>query len=215
MDYFLYELLSKEETSNIVSKIQQMEWQAGTTSNKDMLGKVKSNLELNTLEAAEYLNLIYERIKNSAEIKRDTYAKLIFPPMFSQYKDGGMYGPHADAPFMKAKFNDVIETVRTDYACTVFLTDEYEGGELVVEGMRIKGKPGSCVVYPADSLHQVTPVTKGERICAITWIESSIRDKGNRSILREVGYAMLKSEPFSEAHIIMGGVYSRLMKKWT
>jgi len=76
--------------------------------------------------------------------------------------------------------------VRTDLSMTLWLNEDYEGGELCVDGHRLKGKAGECVVYRGDSIHEVTPVTRGERICAITWIQSEFRDSEIRQIIESL-----------------------------
>lgn len=105
--------------------------------------------------------------------------------MISKTRDGGHYGPHVDNAIMGSAGG----RLRTDLSFTLFLTppEDYEGGELAVHssGMiqRIKGEAGQLVLYPSSSIHEVTPVTSGERIVCVGWIESMIADPASRELL--------------------------------
>ena len=76
--------------------------------------------------------------------------------------------------------------IRTDISATLFLTapEDYDGGELLVEDTygvhSVKLPAGDMVIYPATSLHRVTPVTRGARVSSFFWIESMIRDDAQR-----------------------------------
>lgn len=116
------------------------------------------------------------------------FPKLMAPPALSLYRPGMNYGAHADAAFLPIS----ARPIRADLSCTIFLTDpdQYDGGELSVRlGTRevdFKPAPGAAVVYPSTTIHQVRPVTRGERLCGITFIESSIVDRTGRELLFEL-----------------------------
>lgn len=101
--------------------------------------------------------------------------------MVNRYESGMEYGPHVDAA--------LIDGERADVSFTVFLCDpqSYDGGELIVDGpdaeRRVKLAAGSAVVYPATSLHRVTPVTKGMRLAVVGWVRSHVRRGEEREIL--------------------------------
>jgi len=101
--------------------------------------------------------------------------------LVNRYGPGQSYGTHVDDAFMNGR--------RTDVAVTVFLSDPgtYDGGELVVEtaagAQAIKLPAGAAIVYPATFLHRVEPVTRGERLACVGWVESRIRDGAAREIL--------------------------------
>ncbi len=103
---------------------------------------------------------------------------------FNRYADGMSYGRHTD--------NALMFGFRTDLSFTLFLSDpgSYEGGELVVEGMdderSHKLKAGSMLVYPSSSLHRVDPVVSGVRWAAVGWVQSQVRDHGQREIMFEL-----------------------------
>lgn len=216
MDHYVYKLFSKDEAVKTVESIKSMTWKPGLTTNPDMERTVKCNKELNMNSPAASLLLgIHEKLRTHPQIRRDTLCSNVYPPRFNCYTEGEFYGLHADAPFMEVTMGETTEKIRTDYACTLFLTDDYEGGELIADGFRFKGKAGMCIVYPADSLHEVTPVTKGERICVITWIQSQIKDPTHRAILRDIASTLLGLEKFTPEHRTLSGVYARLTRMWS
>ena len=98
------------------------------------------------------------------------------------------YGAHADSALIHLPHG----TIRSDISSTVFLNDpaEYDGGELKIRlgdsELNFKLKPGEAIIYPSDSLHQVMPVTRGERLVAITFIQSRIQDPFRRNMLYEL-----------------------------
>jgi PKHD-type hydroxylase len=98
------------------------------------------------------------------------------------------YGAHADAAFIQLQGG----AIRSDLSCTVFLNDpeSYEGGALHIRlgdaSIRFKLQPGETIVYPSDTLHEVEPVTKGERLVAITFIQSRVPNPFERSMLFEL-----------------------------
>ena len=107
------------------------------------------------------------------------------PPLLCRYAPGMAYGVHSDAPFLPMQ----PSPLRSDISCTIFISDPatYEGGALTIhlgsKPVTIKGAPGSAVIYPSTTLHEVAPVTRGERLVAITFIESRIPDERKRELL--------------------------------
>ncbi len=148
--------------------------------------QVKSNEQLDTTSdrAQEAGQLLLKTMRANPIFEAATLPARIVPPRFSRYRPGMRYGDHLDAPLM----GDVLP-LRTDMAVTVFLAERssYDGGELVIDTdhgiQRIKGDIGSCVIYPANTLHRVEEVTRGERIVGFFWIQSLVRDPAQRKIL--------------------------------
>jgi PKHD-type hydroxylase len=110
------------------------------------------------------------------------------PPMMTRYKPGMKYGAHSDAAFIQLSGT----TIRSDLSCTIFLNEpqDYDGGELNVSlgdaKLNFKLRPGEAIIYPSDTFHQVNPVTRGERLVAITFIQSRIQDPFRRNLLFEL-----------------------------
>lgn len=145
----------------------------------------------------------------------------IFPPLFNRYTGGQHFGTHVDNAIRKIRGHP--ERVRTDISATLFLEDpeHYDGGELCIEDVygvrRVKLPAGQMVLYPADSLHQVTPVTRGARTCAFFWIQSMIRDTAKRSILLDLDLAIQrlgKDHPTHPSGVQLVGVYHNLLRQW-
>ena len=146
---------------------------------------------------------------------------VVYPPLFNRYGEGMSFGRHVDGgvrlhPRTGAK-------LRTDVSATLFLSDPdtYDGGELVVEdayGPRsVKLSAGSLVLYPATSLHEVTLVTRGERLASFFWIQSLVRDDGRRALLFDMDQAIqrLTQTGADEAAVrsLVGG-YHNLLRQW-
>lgn len=152
-------------------------------------GRVKNNLQVKKDAAGlpEARSLVLTALQRHANFQIATFVRSIRPILFSRYKPGMQYGLHVDNPLMGKDKKD-----RTDIAMTLFLSDpgSYDGGELYFESpwgaQSVKLPAGSAVLYPASTLHRVNPVTRGERLAAVTWIQSYIRDPAKREILAEL-----------------------------
>jgi PKHD-type hydroxylase len=133
-------------------------------------------------------DLLKQALSRSPEFMEFAFPVALAPPMMTRYKPGMKYGAHADAAFIQLPG----ATIRSDLSCTIFLNDpkDYDGGELHIRlgdsDLRFKLQPGEAIIYPSDSLHQVVPVTKGERLVAITFIQSRIQDPFRRNMLFEL-----------------------------
>ena len=151
--------------------------------------KAKQNEQLHDPAAYQKSSeLLRQALARSPEFMEFAFPVALAPRMMTRYKPGMKYGAHADAAFIQLPG----ATIRSDLSCTIFLNDpaDYDGGELHVRlgdaDLRFKLKPGEAIVYPSDSLHQVVPVTKGERLVAITFIQSRVPDPFKRYMLFEL-----------------------------
>jgi len=151
--------------------------------------KAKQNEQLHDQAAYQKSSqLLQQAYARSQEFHEFAFPVRIAPPMMTRYKPGMKYGAHADSAFIQLPQG----TIRSDLSSTLFLTDpaDYDGGELQVRlgdsDLSFKLKPGEAVIYPSDSLHQVVPVTKGERLVAITFIQSRVQDPFRRNLLFEL-----------------------------
>ncbi|HEY2816152.1 MAG TPA: Fe2+-dependent dioxygenase [Casimicrobiaceae bacterium] len=139
-------------------------------------------------------------------------------PMMNRYAPGMEYGPHVDNSLMGGN-----EPLRTDMSGTLFLSEpsDYDGGELIVESpggrQSVKLPPGDLFLYPSTRVHYVAPVTRGERIGVVFWIQSLVRDPEQRSLLFEVSQALsvLQQERGQTPEIIrLTACYHRLVQMW-
>jgi len=162
--------------------------------------------------------LLKQALVRSEEFREFAFPVAMAPPMMTRYKPGMKYGAHADAAFIPLPG----ATIRSDLSCTIFLNEpaDYEGGELQVRlgdsELRFKLKPGEAIIYPSDSLHQVVPVTKGERLVAITFIQSRIQDPFRRNMLFELNEVAaldgLKMSPENFSRLQL--VQQNLLRYW-
>lgn len=197
-----YQLLRADEAREIAEALKLREWTKGRASNDTTVHK--RNEELAGNDSQPHLDMLIERIGASV-IPKLHFVNEMTRPKFNRYKDGGEYGSHSDSHMMQG--------VRTDLACTLFLSDEYEGGELCVNGHEVKLKPGEVIVYECWRPHFVKPVTKGERICAIWWMSSYIRSEEQRDLLGMLRQVI--GETKDEAHFAkLGAVHEKLTKMW-
>lgn len=212
-----YKILEADRAKEIVEEIKKADWSTGQSVREH--GKVKKNLELrHTNEVARpYLEEILDGIHKSAILTRE-FVYQAFVPRFSWYKDLGEYQIHADAGFMGS--------TRSDLAMTLFLTDDYEGGELCIDGVlpgsrvaKFKAPAGFAVVYDCWRPHWVNPVTKGDRIVALTWIQSYVPNAEDREILNLLHSVIDDVErqemPPQERFAKLGAVHEKLLKRFT
>ena len=124
-------------------------------------------------------------LQRSEEVKNFVFPRRVALPSLCRYEVGMKYGAHIDVAFMAVG----AQPLRADVSCTMFVANpaDYEGGELLIhlgtEITRIKGNAGSAVFYPSTHIHQVVPVTSGQRLVLITFIESQIPDEMQRDLL--------------------------------
>ncbi len=147
---------------------------------------------------------------------------VLYPPMFNRYAQGMGFGLHVDG---SVRINPRNGTkLRTDVSATLFLSepDSYEGGELQIEdsyGMHsVKLAAGDMVLYPASSLHQVTPVTQGVRLACFTWVQSLVSDDAERTLLFDLDNSIQRlnrSDADEVARRTLVGVYHNLLRQWS
>ena len=182
--------------------------------------KAKQNEQLHDASAYQTSSeLLRAAMLRSPEFMEFAFPVSLAPPMMTRYRPGMKYGAHADAAFIQLPG----ATIRSDLSCTIFLNDpeEYEGGELHVRlgdaDLNFKLQPGQAIVYPSDSLHQVIPVSRGERLVAITFIQSRVQDPFRRNILYELNEVAalegLRMDPdnFSRLQLIQ----QNLLRHWS
>ena len=148
---------------------------------------VKNNLQIHQADPAFHsaTNLMAAALLRNEAFRNFTYVRVISPPVMAKYTAGMNYGTHADAAFIPLG----ERTLRADLSCTLFVAppETYVGGELAVTlgaaSVSFKGAAGSAVIYPSNTLHEVRPVTAGERLVGLTFIESMIPNPAHRDLL--------------------------------
>lgn len=144
----------------------------------------------------------------------------VMPPFFNRYTGGQHFGTHVDGAIRSLPNG---QRIRTDLSATLFFAapDEYDGGELCVEDTygvkKVKLPPGHLILYPATSLHHVTPVTRGTRLSAFFWLQSMVRDDGQRSLLFDLDLAIQRlsaDHPDHPSAVQTTNVYHNLLRQW-
>jgi len=217
-------LLTADEVRQFRARLSDAEWADGAASAGTRSIAVKQTLQLGRQdETARELGAdILRRLGHHPLFVSASLAEVIWPPVFNLYQDGGHYGTHSDAALMRLPEANL--TLRSDLSATLFLSDpeDYDGGELLIEqafgAQAVKLAAGDMVLYPSSSLHQVTPVTRGQRICAITWIQSAVADTAARELLFDLDQSVqslsvgkAKDDPDIDRLI---HVYHNLLRRW-
>jgi PKHD-type hydroxylase len=182
----------------------------------------KHNLQIDRARCPEIGRIdrvLIDALCRVTEFNRLTLPRRFAPPLYVRYEPGMTYGEHIDAAILGSGTPDPM---RIDIAVTVFLSDasEYDGGELALETSfgehEVKLSAGSAVVYPATTLHQVRPVTRGVRLVAVTWVQSWVPDGAAREILADIARAaelVVQRDPSgSRESMLLSRAYSNLLR---
>ncbi len=220
----IHNLLSKDEVRQFRALLDKADWQDGAKTAGNLSLSIKQNQQLdeNGELAISLGNHILHKLSNHPLFISAALPNRIYPPKFNRYADGGTYGAHVDAALMQVPGVNV--KVRSDLSATVFLCEpnEYDGGELEIEGpfgaQTVKLEAGDMVLYPSSSLHRVTPVTRGARVCSFFWIQSVISDDGARTLLFDLDQSvqgLTSSVDGDNPHLLrLIGVYHNLVRRW-
>lgn len=184
-------LLTKVEVKRLMELSETIKFVSGSLSNPN--STVKNNLQpdINDPGYKEAGIIVQNAIYRSREFRDYAFPKNMILPMMTKYKPGMFYGIHANAAIVSSS-----PPLRTDVSTTVFISDPatYEGGELGITLMSkeilIKEEPGTAVVYPSTTQHEVKPVKSGQRIVAITFTESHIQNPFYRELLYNMNEAV-------------------------
>jgi len=216
--YRVLQILNPEEVAECRRIAAAAPFIDGRVSNPH--NTAKQNEQLHNQSAYQQSSeLLRQALLRSAEFLEFAFPVAFAPPMMTRYGPGMKYGAHADAAFIQLPG----AAIRSDLSSTIFLNDpaDYDGGELHIRlgdaDLMFKLKPGEAIVYPSDSLHQVVPVTKGERLVAITFIQSRIQDPFRRNLLFDLNeVAALEGLKMSEENFgRLQLVQQSLLRHWS
>lgn len=215
-------VLNKEELAVASDLLSRGSFEDGKLSAGQEAVRVKNNLELSGQDdlLTPLNNLVMGKL-----IKHPVYLAAALPlkiatPYYAKYSQGMSYGKHIDDPVM----GPAGQQYRSDIAITVFLNspDDYDGGELVIKTafgeQSVKLNAGDAVMYPSSSTHRVAEVTEGERVVAVTWLQSMVRDPDKRELLYNLHQArenLLKNQPASETTERVSNSYVNLVRMWS
>lgn len=218
------DVLDQDAVTRLRGVIDAAEWVDGnaTSGPQSALAKRNAQLPEGSPAAREAGGMVLDALAQSPLFIAAALPLKVFPPLFNRYAGGDAFGLHVDNAIRIQRGSDFH--IRSDLSATLFLSDpdSYDGGELVIEEQfgeqRVKLPAGHMVVYPASSLHRVTPVTKGARVASFFWIQSMVRDDGARRILFELDQSVQdiagRDGQDHPTTIRMTGVYHNLLRRW-
>lgn len=218
------DVLNKEQLGRFRQLLAAAEWVDGRTTAGYQSARVKQNFQLpeDSPLARELGNAMLDILGQNSLFLSAALPLKVYPPLFNRYEGGGTFGVHVDNAIRMIRGTE--HRVRTDVSATLFLSepDEYDGGELVIEDtygvQSVKLAAGSMVLYPATSLHKVTPVTQGSRYASFFWIQSLVREDAQRALLFGLDNAvqtLTTENPESAALVSLTGIYHNLLRRWS
>ena len=217
-------VLSGEQVTRMRARLAESpEWVDGRASVGSQGAQVKRNRQLGEGSplALELGREVSAALQANPQFFSAVLPLRILAPYFNAYGGGEHYGLHVDGAIRPQRGG--LPPLRADVSTTVFLSepDEYEGGELMVVDTfgthEVKLPAGDALVYPSGSVHQVLPVTSGERIASFLWTQSMVRDDGKRAMLFELDTHIqaLRAEHGETAAIVgLTGHYHNLLRMW-
>jgi PKHD-type hydroxylase len=217
------QVLSAEHVADSRRQLDASDWIDGRVTAGHQSARAKDNVQLpeDSPLARQLGQTILAALERSPMFVSAALPLKIFPPLFNRYAGGQSFGVHVDNAVRQVR--NTPHRVRTDISATLFLSqpDEYDGGELIVEDTfgthAVKLPAGDLVLYPASSLHRVQPVTRGARVASFFWIQSMIRDDGQRTILFDLDLAIQRLSADLPEHpslVQLTGTYHNLLRRW-
>lgn len=217
------DVLTQDQVADVRNQLASADWVDGRVTAGYQAQSVKSNQQLPeghplTIRLGD---IVLGGLARSPLFRSAALPLRVFPPMFNRYTGGGQFGMHVDTAIRQLATTG--QRIRTDLSATLFLTEpcDYDGGELVVEDTygshQVKLPAGHMVLYPATSLHAVTPVTRGARVSSFFWIQSMLRDDTQRTLLYELDTAiqqMATDHPQHSSVVKTTAVYHNLLRQW-
>ena len=217
------DILTAEQVAHCRQKLDEADWVDGRVTAGHQSARAKDNMQLpeDHPAARELGELILTALQNNPLFMAAALPLKVFPPLFNRYQGGQSFGTHVDNAVRQV--TGTPHRVRTDLSATLFLAgpEEYDGGELSVEDTyglhNVKLPAGHLILYPASSLHHVQPVTRGPRLASFFWIQSMVRDDGQRTLLFDLDMAIQRISGEVSDHpsvIQLTGVYHNLLRRW-
>lgn len=215
-------VLSDEELRHIRSQLASATFIDGKVTAGWHARLVKENTQLpkNSPVLQEVRSLIISALHRHPVFQMAARPKCIHPPLISRYEAGMAYGIHTDDALLRSQ-NQVM---RSDISFTLFLNapEDYQGGELIIDSslgeQAYKLPAGAMIVYPSSTLHRVNRVTEGQRFVAVSWVQSLVRDPGDREILFDldtVRQALFDKSGKTREFDLLSKTHANLLRKWS
>ncbi|GAA0830947.1 Fe2+-dependent dioxygenase [Cupriavidus pauculus] len=219
------DVLTAEEIRHCRQCLEASPWVDGRVSAGDLAAQTKRNLQIpvESAQARELGELVLTALGRNPTYHSAALPLRVLPPMFNRYEEAMTFGTHVDNAIRTVPGTGGMR-IRADVSSTLFLSDpdEYEGGELVINDLygshSVKLPAGHLVVYPASSLHAVTPVTRGARWASFFWAQSMVKDDGQRAMLYELDLAIIAIRKQlgddQDAVLALVNHYHNLLRRW-
>ena len=218
-------LFPKLQVRALRARLGAAEWTDGRVTAGHQSAQTKNNSQIPESDpvAREVGEMILGALGQNPLFRSAALPLKVFPPLFNRYAGGQTFGTHVDNSLRT--HGETGGRLRTDLSCTLFFSEpeEYDGGELVIEdtygAKSVKLPAGDMILYPATSLHHVTPVTRGARVSSFFWLQSTIRQDAHRTLLFDLDTAIQQvaasSDPAMAASAVkLTGVYHNLIRQW-
>jgi PKHD-type hydroxylase len=212
-------LLTAEEVQTIALLARQVNFVDGRRTNPHNSSKVTLIAEAADPAGQKAAQIAQIALQRSEAVRDFVLPRRMAMPSLASYRTGMRYGPHSDAAYLPIG----SQPLRSDVSCTIFISapETYVGGELVIhlgsEVVRIAGKPGAAILYPSNTVHEVAPVTSGDRLVLLTFMESQVPDTAQRNLL----YALKEIRALEglkmdwNSQIQLECVISSLLRMWS
>ena len=215
-------VLTGEQVSQARHLLDEATWVDGRVTAGHQSARTKDNLQLEESDplARQLGEQIVASLQRNPLFISAALPLRVFPPLFNRYEGGQSFGNHVDNAIRQSISG---MRIRTDLSATLFLSgpDEYDGGELMIEDTfgvhSVKLPAGHMVLYPASSLHHVRPVVRGARVASFFWLQSMVRDDGQRTLLFDLDAAIQRLSadvPNHPSTVQLTSVYHNLLRRW-
>lgn len=212
-------LLKEEELVRIESLVSKASFVDGKMTASLAAKAVKENRQIDPKDAIlqEIHEVLNGALQRNALFQVTALPRSVHPFLISKYGAGQYYGWHVDSPVMG------MPPIRTDLAMTVFLSDPatYTGGELVLQTgagiVNLKPPKGDAIIYPCQYVHGVNEIKSGERLAAVTWIQSAVRSPEQRQLLMQLNQVhsiLLQKDMQAQETQLLLQTYSHLFRMW-
>lgn len=217
-------VLTKQQVAQYRDVLDRAAWSDGnaTSGAQSALAKRNRQLPEGSPAARTVGDAIQDALSRNPLFFSAALPLKVFPPLFNRYAGGEAFDTHVDNAIRLLRGTDF--RVRSDLSATLFLEepDHYDGGELCVEDTfgvhRAKLPAGDLLLYPASSLHHVTPVTRGTRVASFFWVQSMVRDDAERALLFQLDaqiQQLTAEKGAQDAGVIaLTGIYHNLLRRW-
>jgi PKHD-type hydroxylase len=220
------DVLTPQQVSDLVARLDAAgdAWVDGRATAGHQGVHVKRNRQIaeSSAVAHELGDVVLAALERNPLFISAALPHSVYPPLFNYYEGGMQFGGHVDGAVRLVPGSGA--KIRTDLSATLFLSPptDYDGGELCIEdtygGQSVKLPAGHMIVYPAGSVHRVSPVTRGARVACVLWVQSLVRDDAQRRTLFDLDTAIQRlavTGGDEGARVQLVGCYHNLLRMWT